>query len=1282
MKIRFALPALGAWIVFPFLVGTLPAASRNTYLADNPNPPSQTVRLIFIHHSTGENWLSDDNGGLGIALRDNNYYVSDTNYGWGPEGIGDTTDIGHFWNWFRGPQSGSILSALYAESEPHCSYSRRAVNPGGQNQVILFKSCFPNSALRGSLSDPVPAIGSNPLRGEDAGSDYHTLANAKGIYLDLRNYFQSRPDKLFLLIAAPPLSDATYSAHARALNNWLVQEWLSGYPLNNVAVFDFYNVLTTNGGNPNINDLNSSGGNHHRYWQSAVQHKTDGDNDSNPNILEYPSGDDHPSQAGNLKATAEFIPLLNIFYNRWAAGQSPTTTLGPVPTSSSTTSSIRPTTSTSTTSSSTSLRPTTTTSTVVPTTTSSTSSSSLRPSSTTSSTSSSLRPSTTTTVTGSSTTVTVSTSTSIPTTSTTTLPGVSWRFFPKAVQDPAMTTGLAVVNAGEKEAEVLFRLWGSSGAGMGSARRKVPAGNQLTELLFQMFPGLARIEGWLSMESSLPEADGFFLLYNDTLTLMDGTRAATQALQYFVLPVVDNAEISLVNPSEKAVSYSLFYVAPDGVPGSTSQGTIPPQGRTTLLSGAIVPAGTGSGYLAGEADGGLSVVEYFGPSAWKAVLPALPSNPVGTDAPLSLYAAQCAMGGDWSTAVYLVNLEDHGNRLTLQLMGDDGRRLGSPGVLNLAGRGSARVDSASFFGLSGTGLTQGYVHIRSEGGRFTGAVRFSDAAGAQFGSALPLLSGGATRSLFHHVAQDALYYTGLAAINLNDQPVSASLAVYDAKARQLGTASYTLPAGGRFSRLLSELIPSLPPMTGGYFELRAPRPLAAFALFGTRSGSVLAAVPSQAAAGLTPECHYPSNFSFVEVPNPVAESNPVYSALPAPVPEIGACFKDSRFQTTLRRATRIDGATGRHEYSRFDPFNRDQTLILLLGDPFHVYRTAALPFNQPANWVSAVPLLEPRWDRTDPSVLWGLEDFRIRKFHAATLSLTTVKDFSKDPVLGPVIARGGTYRVTTLEEGEASLDGRYWALFLQGDEKKDYAATHMFTWDRQQDKVLGLYEIPAGERDLDWIGMSPLGEYVLIGGSESNRGNLQGLTMADKGFTRFHRLDATTAHSDVGLDIAGREIIVMQNVINDYIDLIPIDWKTQPILQSDSSYGGTQRTPLLRLFYASESSSGLHAGVHISCNTPGYCLVSTSLEAPFPEQNWLDRSHLLLRLDPARPRAFYLAKVYNTCGAYFEETHGSITNDGSMVVWADNWGQQAGKEQVFLMQLLMPADWRSRTAIP
>ncbi len=289
----------------------------------NPNPPLSSVRLIFIHHSVGENWLNDDNGGLAIALRDNNYFVSDTNYGWGPadldlgyESIGDHTDIGQWWNWFRGPNRDAYLTALYAEDNQTFEYSRLAANPGGENEIVVFKSCFPNSYISGNPTDP-PASGRNPLRGEGAGSDEHTVANVKGVYSDLLSYFATRPDKLFVLIVSSPLSeestDAEHAANARAVADWLVNDWLTAYPYRNVAVFDLYNVLTTNGGDPDTNDLDREGGNHHRWWQGAIQHKTD----AGSNLLAYWSGDDHPSQAGNLKATAEFLPLLNTFYNRW-----------------------------------------------------------------------------------------------------------------------------------------------------------------------------------------------------------------------------------------------------------------------------------------------------------------------------------------------------------------------------------------------------------------------------------------------------------------------------------------------------------------------------------------------------------------------------------------------------------------------------------------------------------------------------------------------------------------------------------------------------------------------------------------------------------------------------------------------------------------------------------------------------------------------------------------------------------------------------------------------------
>lgn len=283
--------------------------------AVNAEGPSQTTRLIFIHHSTGENWLSDENGGLGLALRDNNYFVSDTNYGWGPAAIGDTTDIGHWWLWFRGPDSQPVKDALYAEGSANSSYSRQESSQAGENEIVMFKSCFPNSALSGNVVDEVPPIEDNPLRGQDAWSEFHTVANAKGIYIDLLDYFRTRQDKLFVAITAPPLSDPSYASNARAFNEWLVKNWLADYPYRNVAVFDFYNVLTTNGGNRNTNDLGRLTGNHHRILDNTVQHKSD----AGANTSAYPSAsdDDHPSQAGNLKATGEFLPVLNAYFNCW-----------------------------------------------------------------------------------------------------------------------------------------------------------------------------------------------------------------------------------------------------------------------------------------------------------------------------------------------------------------------------------------------------------------------------------------------------------------------------------------------------------------------------------------------------------------------------------------------------------------------------------------------------------------------------------------------------------------------------------------------------------------------------------------------------------------------------------------------------------------------------------------------------------------------------------------------------------------------------------------------------
>lgn len=280
-------------IVF-FLFGILGATVISVFAqTEDHSPPERPVKLIFIHHSTGENWLTDDYGNLGRVLGENNYFVSDTNYGWGPDSIGDNTDYHNWIEWFVGPGSSRYLDALYNESGQNSYFTRNLIDPGGENQIVMFKSCFPNSDLTGNPDDPA------------SDGEWYTVGHAKFVYNRLLEYFETRPDKLFVVITPPPLIDTTHAENARQFSRWLVEDWQveNNYPLNNVAVWDFHNVLT----DPD---------NHHRFLDGVIEHII---HNGNGGLYYDSDGDDHPNIAGSQVATDEFVPMLNVYYHRWVS---------------------------------------------------------------------------------------------------------------------------------------------------------------------------------------------------------------------------------------------------------------------------------------------------------------------------------------------------------------------------------------------------------------------------------------------------------------------------------------------------------------------------------------------------------------------------------------------------------------------------------------------------------------------------------------------------------------------------------------------------------------------------------------------------------------------------------------------------------------------------------------------------------------------------------------------------------------------------------------------------
>lgn len=256
----------------------------------NTDPPSSTVRLVFVHHSCGDNWLNTGNGNLGDTLGSNNYYVRDTYYGWDAPynaDIGSSTDTTDWYTWFADTtiqgnseaRRDNIMGELYTTNNKNATYTP-ITDPGGENDIIMFKSCYPCSEVGGSIDDE------------------------KAIYNDLLAYFGDHTDKLFVLITPPGETVVSSWALTEELCNWLCDRengWLSRYPYHNVAVFDFYNVLSETDA-------------HHRIYEGSVQHYNSPSADG---TSPYHNGDNHPNSTGNQKSTDEFVTLLNYFYNCW-----------------------------------------------------------------------------------------------------------------------------------------------------------------------------------------------------------------------------------------------------------------------------------------------------------------------------------------------------------------------------------------------------------------------------------------------------------------------------------------------------------------------------------------------------------------------------------------------------------------------------------------------------------------------------------------------------------------------------------------------------------------------------------------------------------------------------------------------------------------------------------------------------------------------------------------------------------------------------------------------------
>lgn len=264
--------------------------------------PSKSLRLLFIHHSCGGQLLSEpgadsgenciyvshpNGGGLRRLLEMEGYEVFEASY---KSAVGDKTDV---FDWL--PKFRDTMDRVLA-----CARQDAVHPPGTRNDVVVFKSCYPNNLFVGEGTPP----------GNPAGPEL-TLTNAKASYAALLSAFERHPEVLFVCVTAPPnalgleperlwkvvlrkvlgksredvVERKKSAALARSFADWMKSPdgWLRDYKGRNVVVFDYYGTLTEKDGRQSDLSL----------------YPTRGGMDS------------HPSSEGNARAARAFVPFLN-----------------------------------------------------------------------------------------------------------------------------------------------------------------------------------------------------------------------------------------------------------------------------------------------------------------------------------------------------------------------------------------------------------------------------------------------------------------------------------------------------------------------------------------------------------------------------------------------------------------------------------------------------------------------------------------------------------------------------------------------------------------------------------------------------------------------------------------------------------------------------------------------------------------------------------------------------------------------------------------------------------
>jgi hypothetical protein len=413
--------------------------------------------------------------------------------------------------------------------------------------------------------------------------------------------------------------------------------------------------------------------------------------------------------------------------------------------------------------------------------------------------------------------------------------------------------GFAVCNVSPSTSNLRFTAYDTAGSLLAEQERELTPGSQVAFLPYELFgQAIEGKSGRVTVTSDTPNQKGFYLVFDSSVTYMDGSGSLSAGPVDFIMTESSQApdtivEVDVHNLRNFGSSPLFQLIGGDGSVQEGKQIQLPPLGSWSgrLDELFTLDAVAADSFVRCTICSGIAAVEQLRQGNSLAVVKAaFPDR--NTDL---LYSPQMAAGGGYFSRLSLVNTVLGSSRVWISLYDEQGKphidAAANPIARDIPPGGKIVVDVGEAFGFDNDARVHtGWLKIESDYGSLWGSISMGDSNRGSM-TTLPLTGVGMREAVIPHVAQNSTYFTGIALLNFTKRPATVSLNVFRSDALLAGHATLRLAPGERVSKLINELIPVIKNQTGGYVRISSDQDLMVYAIFGTNSLSVLSAIPAQ-----------------------------------------------------------------------------------------------------------------------------------------------------------------------------------------------------------------------------------------------------------------------------------------------------------------------------------------------------------------------------------------------------------------------------------------------------